>query len=174
VGKRSDFDRRPQDAYNTIDPRAVTALKPHLNGVRTFAEPCDGMGHLRLGLENAGLRCVYANDILNGEEDDDALRMTLYDIEGVDAIITNPPWTRSVLHKLILHFQSLRPTWLLFDSDWAYNRHAAPYLDTCSDIVAVGRLKWVPDTPHSGKDNASWYRFWRQHHGPTKFHGREL
>jgi hypothetical protein len=101
------------------------------------------------------------------------LRLTLYDVAGADAIITNPPWSRPILHKMILHFQRLKPTWLLFDSDWAYNRMAAPYLDTCSDIVAVGRLKWIEGTTHSGKDNCSWYRFWCRHHGLTKFHGRK-
>ena len=173
MGKRSEFERRPQDHYNTIDPRAVAALKPHLNGTRSFAEPCAGDRHLVRQLEAIGLRCWCSGDINDHiDEDDDAFRLTLYDVAGADAIITNPPWTRSILHKMILHFQALRPTWLLFDSDWAYNKHAVPYLETCSDIVAIGRLRWIPDTKDVGKDNCSWYRFWGQHHGPTKFHGR--
>ena len=164
--------RRAQDAYHTIDPRAVEALWPHLNGIHTFAEPCSGMGHLTRHLRDAGLVCVYENDILNGDEDDDALRLTAYDIEGCDAIITNPPWTRRILHQMILHFQEIRQTWLLFDSDWAYNRHAGPYLGHCSDIVAVGRLRWIEGTTMSGKDNCSWYRFDARHTGGPHFHGR--
>jgi hypothetical protein len=174
MGKRSDFVRRKADAYDTIDPRAVRVLLPHLKRgrIRTFAEPCNGMSHLQRQLEGIGLRCIYANDILNGEEDDDALRMTPYDLEGVDAIITNPPWTRRLLHPLILHFSKLKPTWLLFDADWAFNKHSGPYLEQCSDIVAIGRLRWIEGTTMTGKDNAAWYRFDARHYNGTKFHGR--
>jgi hypothetical protein len=169
VGKRSDFKRRPQDHYNTIDPRAVAALLPHLNGTKTFAEPCAGDRHLVRSLEAAGLRCTWNSDLSDGL---DARRLRPGMVRDADIICTNPPWSRGVLHDMIVHFQSLKPTWLLFDSDWANNRHAVPYLAHCSDIVAVGRLKWIEGSAHSGKDNTSWYRFWYQHQGPTVFHGR--
>lgn len=32
MGKRSEFARRPMDAYQTIDPRAVPPLLPFLRG----------------------------------------------------------------------------------------------------------------------------------------------
>ena len=168
MAKRSSFERRPQDAYQTIDPRAVKALAPHLRyyNYRTFAEPCAGDGHLVRELEKqVGLRCVLKSDI-----EVDAL--TIDSWNGADVIITNPPWNRKTLHRMILHFQKVRPAWLLFDSDWAYNKHAAPYLDQCMDIVAVGRLKWIEGTSHSGKDNTSWYRFYHRHSGGPRFHGR--
>lgn len=170
MGKRSDFKRRPQDAYQTIDPRAVAALLPHLSAVNTFAEPCVGQGKLMHWLIMlADLHVVMANDVclMDGK---DALTVT--DFKNADAIITNPPWTRVLLHAMILHFQKHLPTWLLFDSDWAFNVHAAPYLGCCSDIVAVGRLKWIEGSKHSGKDNVSWYRFWHGHSGGPHFHGR--
>jgi hypothetical protein len=169
MSKRSNFARRPQDHYDTIDPRAVRALKPHLNGTRTYAEPCAGNSELIRQLNTIGLVCVWAFDINDGV---DALELTPADIRNADAIITNPPWSRPLLHKMILHFQAIKPTWLLFDSDWANNKHAVPYLETCSDIVAVGRLLWIPNTTMTGKDNVSWYRFWHKHHGPTHFHNR--
>jgi hypothetical protein len=169
VGKRSDFKRRPQDAYQTIDPRAVEMLLPHLNGTRTFAEPCSGKRYLVRALVEAGLDCVWSSDI-----DDigavDALQLTWNMVSKANSIITNPPWSRDLLHQMIVHFQSLKPTWLLFDSDWAYNKTSAPYLKTCSDIVVIGRLKWIENTSHNGKDNCSWYRFSSSHRGPTKFH----
>lgn len=169
MGKRSDFERRPQDAYQTIDPRAVAALFPYLIGVNTFAEPCVGQGKLMHWLVMAGLHVVMANDVclMDGK---DALTVT--DFKGADAIITNPPWSRALLHALILHFQKHLPTWLLFDSDWAYNRSASPYLWRCTDIVAVGRLRWIEGTTDVGKDNCSWYRFWHEHEGGPRFHGR--
>lgn len=167
MGRRSDFVRRPHDAYQTVDPRAVETLMPFLrwHGIETFAEPCVGEGHLRRSLEAAGLHCMWASDIEDGT---DATGIIYPDLP--DAIITNPPWTREILHPIIDNLQRQAPTWLLFDSDWAYNVGAGPYLEHCSDIVAVGRLKWFNGT--GGKDNASWYRFDINHHGGPRFHGR--
>src|SRR4029077_18485072 len=117
-------------------------------------------------LLQAGLACVLGSDITKGV---DALTLTCF--KGADAIITHPPWTRVLLHPMIELFQRHAPTWLLFDCDWAYNKQASPYLDHCSDIVAVGRLKRFNNTP--GKDNAAWYRFHINHHGGPRFHGRD-
>jgi len=167
MSKRSNFARFPQDAYSTIDPRAVAALVPYLDGIRFYAEPCCGNGILMNWLAKAGLSSVQCSDIVEGI---DALSLT--DFGGADAIITNPPWTREILHDLIDHFQKHLPTWLLFDSDWAYTRQAKPYLNTCSDIVAVGRLRWIAGTKQMGKDNVSWYRFWHLRNGGPHFHGR--
>ena len=168
MGKRSEFKRRPMDAYQTIDPRAVGKLLPHLAGVRTFVEPCAGEGLLVSQLEGVGLRCSHKSDIDTGT---DALSL---EFPRADAIITNPPWTRDILHQMIVHFQRQAPTWLLFDADWAHTKQAAPYLPSCSHIVAVGRLKWIEDSPSCGKDNAAWYRFHAQHSDGPRFIGHEL
>src|SRR6478736_1429563 len=107
MGKRSSFERREADFYPT--PRAaVLPLIPHLRGIRSFAEPCAGAGDLVRHLEEFGLRCVYAGDIRNGQ---DALELDHYG--AADSIITNPPWSRDVMHRLIMHFQDIAPTWLL-------------------------------------------------------------
>ena len=103
MGKRSSFERRPADFYPT--PKAAVApLIPVLRagGIRTFAEPCAGDGDLVRHLEGFGLRCVYAGDIRTGQ---DALAVEQYG--AIDCIITNPPWSRDVLHGLITHFHSL-------------------------------------------------------------------
>jgi hypothetical protein len=149
MGKRSNFDRREADFYPT--PRAaVVPLIPYLrgSGIRTFAEPCAGDGALVRHLESFGLRCVYAGDISSGQ---DALALDHYG--AADAIIANPPYTRELMHRLIAHFQRILPTWLLLDSDWACTRQAAPFLPCCSDIVAIGRVKWIEGSKHTGKDN---------------------
>ena len=87
----------------------------------------------------------------------------VFDIEdadmNVDFFITNPPWSRDVLHPLIMHLSAIRPTFLLFDADWMHTKQAAPYLPYCKKIVSVGRVKWIPHSPHSGKDNCAWYLF---------------
>ena len=51
---------------------------------------------------------------------------------------------------------------------------ANPYLDQCSHIVSVGRVKWIADTPHTGKDNCAWYRFDCDHSGGPRFVGQRL
>lgn len=169
MGKRSSFPRRPMDAYDT-PLEAVLPLIPFLDHINTFAEPCCGNGRLIEHLERHGLRCADRGDIKTGQ---DALFLTEFDVQNVDAIITNPPWTRELLHPLMEHFMSLASTWLLFDADWMHTRQAAPYLPHCSRIVSVGRVKWMPGSPSNGKDNAAWYRFDHRHSTGPRFHGRE-
>lgn len=165
MGKRSSFERRPNDAYATPrDP--VPYLIPHLNGVRTFAEPCAGDGDLINHLLEFGLLCTYRNDIVGGVD-----ALTIDDFGDVDAIITNPPWTRKILHPLIEHFAAHKPTWLLFDADWMHTRQALPYLQICSHIVSAGRVKWIVGSAHTGMDNCAWYRFAADHYGKPRFWG---
>ena len=164
MGKRSNFDRIPRDFYPT-PAAAVAPLVPHLVGIRTFAEPCAGAGDLVRHLESYGLRCVYQGDVKAGQ---DALTIDQYG--DADAIITNPPWTRKLLHPLIEHFQRIAPVWLLLNSDWANTKQAAPYLATCSNILPIGRVIWIPGTTMHGKDNAAWYRFDARHVAGPIFH----
>jgi hypothetical protein len=168
MGKRSHgFERRAGDFYET-PAVAVGPLLPHLRGVRTFAEPCCGNGALVRHLEAHGLRCVYSGDIATGQ---DALAVASYG--EIDAIITNPPYTRDVMHKMIAHFPQIAPTWLLLEYDWAATKQAAPFMPTCSDIVAVGRLKWIADSKHTGKDNFAWFRFGARHNSGPVFYARD-
>ena len=194
MGKRSSFERIEKDRYETIDPRAVEILRPILSidsratvypfpsPVR-FAEICVGSGVLMRELERAGNLCVYANDIDNASGfgvQKSLFEITNSELEAAepDCIITNPPWSRPILHPLIEHCMKelYIPTWLLFDSDWAFTKQSSELLSKyCTDIVAVGRLKWIPGTSMSGKDNCSWYRFspFFTHDGNTIFHPRK-
>ena len=168
MGKRSNFERRPADFYPT--PRAaVLPLIPylHLRGIRSFAEPCAGDGALVRHLESFGLRCVYAGDIRSGQ---DAFALDHYG--APDCIITNPPYTRELMHSLIEHFQRVAPTWLLLETDWASTLQAVPFLPSCSDIVTIGRVKWIEGSKYTGKDNHAWYRFDIRHTTGPVFHAR--
>ncbi|WP_246737536.1 hypothetical protein [Nordella sp. HKS 07] len=168
MGKRSNFERREADFYST--PRAaVFPLIPHLRGIKCFAEPCCGDGTLVRHLEGFGLRCVYAGDIRTGQ---DALKIHHYG--EIDAIITNPPYTRPVMHALIEHFAKTAPTWLLLEYDWTATKQAQPFMRTCSNIVVIGRLKWIPGTRYSGKDNFAWCRFDARHDSGPILHNGEL
>jgi hypothetical protein len=166
VGKRSSFARKPRDFYPTPF-KAVEPLLPFLRRVQRFAEPCEGKGDLVRHLEQAGLKCVYRGDMHRGKN---ALARDNYG--RIDAIITNPPHTRDVMHKLIWHFQYIAPTWLLIDLDWAANEHAVPYLPCCSDIVVIGRVKWIENSAHTGKENYGWYRFSALHRNGPRLHNR--
>ena len=124
MGKRSNFERREADFYPT--PRAaVVPLIPYLRGIgiTTFAEPCCGDGALVRHLESFGLRCVYAGDIRTGQ---DALALDHYG--AADVIITNPPYTRDLMHRLIEHFQSIGRPGCCWMRTGRTTKQAAPFL----------------------------------------------
>lgn len=168
MGKRSDFPRRPMDAYAT-PMNAVLPVLPFLrrDGILTFDEPCDGNGDLKDHLRCHGLDCLYSGDIQKGF---DALDVPKF---RADAVITNPPWTRQLMHPLIWHFMRTSwQVWLLFDADWCHTKQATPLLRHCTDIVSAGRQKWIANSKHSAKDNASWHRFQLDHVRGPQFHSR--
>lgn len=165
MGKRSKFERRPQDAYAT-PYEAVPHLLPYLKPSTLFAEPCCGEMDLVNHLIRHGHVCTFAGDIAKGQDAKD------FRADNCELIISNPPWTREILHALIVHFSDQRPTWLLFDADWAFTKQSAPYMPRCRAIVPVGRLKWIPGSPHTGKDNAAWYLFDSEQHAAAQFYAR--
>ena len=72
-------------------------LIPYLRaGHQNLRRALCGEGDLIRHLESFGLRCVYAGDIRTGQ---DALALDHYG--AADAIITNPPYTRDLMHRLI-------------------------------------------------------------------------
>lgn len=166
MGKRSNFERRERDRYPT-PYAAVVPLLPHLPTFARFDEPCAGDGDLVGHLECSGHKCVTAGDILTGR---DALEITM---TTADMFITNPPWDRTILHPLIDRLSGIAPTWLLFDADWMHTQQSAPYMSRCRKIVSVGRVRWIPDSKMTGKDNSAWYLFdaLSQDGAPT-FHGK--
>lgn len=173
MGKRSDgFKRRPQDKYYT-PLTAVLPLLPHLAPRTTFVEPCAGDGRLVRHLEQHGHVCVGAFDITpehDSVECADALTAVVEAVPG-DVCITNPPWTREILHPLIEHWRVQMPTWLLFDADWVHTRQAVPFMPYCRKIVSIGRVQWIEGSKNTGKDNCVWHLF-DSTPGETLFFGR--
>lgn len=173
MGKRSKFDRIPRDYYRTWDPRAVAALLGHLEPETRFIEPCAGDGTLLDQLTAAGHICVDAWDIEPKRADvlsADALatRATGPKI----TFITNPPWTRTVLHPLIVHLSDQAPTWLLFDADWKHTKQAIPFKARLRRIVSVGRLRWIEGSDCDAKDNCAWHLFDKPGNVPAEFYMR--
>ena len=173
MGKRSDFERKPRDFYPT-PMEAVLPLLPHLKPNTLFVEPCAGDYALVEHLEAHGHICTDAFDI---EPQHEAVRRidALSDWNHAigNVIITNPPWDRKILHPMIDVFRVKMPTWLLFDADWMHTKQSAPYMPYCRKIVSVGRVKWIPDSKMTGKDNCAWYLF-QASAGEAVFSPREL
>jgi len=174
MGKRSTFERIERDYYRA-PYAAVEPLILHLPEILRYCEPCAGDGALINHLNSFGYECKFACDIEPQDQDIvkcNALNIyqPLFEGRNIDYIITNPPWSRNILHPMIDHFRKLAPTWLLFDADWMFTKQAAPYLPYCQKIVSVGRVKWFPDSDNTGKDNAAWYLF-LDHEVVTEFVG---
>ena len=175
MGKRSEFERVEKDYYPT-PAKAVEPLVWHLPEVFTFAEPCAGDGRLIHHIQQSRPRaeCVMAIDIEPRSIDilqGDALTYPVQAFSA-DYIITNPPWSRDILHPMIERFSAIAPTWLLFDADWAYTKQAKPFFAYLSVIQVVGRVKWIEGSKMTGKDNAAWYLFNQKAPlGETVFYG---
>lgn len=171
MGKRSDYAPRENPNLWLTPAEAVLPLKPFLRRGSTFYEPCAADGGLAAALAQLlGLWCSGMSDIspLNQKvKRIDALTISA----GVsDAFITNPPWERLLLHRLIDHLKWVRPTWMLIDSDWLFTKQAAEYIPDATHIVAIGRIKWIPDSDSVGMDNACWVRFVGGHDSGPKFY----
>jgi hypothetical protein len=158
MGKRSSFDRIERDFYPT-PLSAVVPLLPHLKPGTRFAEPCAGDGALIDILTDAGHHCAAAWDIEPQRADIERHDATQRLVGNVDCFVTNPPWDRKILHRLIPHLSIQHPAWLLFDADWIHTRQAVPFLPMLRKVVSVGRVKWIPGSPFAGKDNCCWHLF---------------
>ena len=173
MGKRSTFERLPRDFYPTPF-EAVRPLLPHLPPHTKFVEPCAGDGALIDALVGECHVCTYAFDIEPQRSDihvGDA-RIESSAGFGADCFITNPPWDRLVLHPVIANLSERLPTWLLFDADWLHTKQSIPYLPRLRQVVSVGRVKWIPDSKMTGKDNCCWYLFDKPTTGVPIFIGR--
>lgn len=161
MGKRSIFEHRKNDFYPTPEA-AVMPLIPFLpkNSFK-FYEPCAGDGRLVEFLHK------LSSGVSMGHTDiepqcDWVGQLDAFDVQVPDAtdlIITNPPWSRWLLHPMIEHFSRQKPTWFLFDADWIHTKQAVPFLPLCRKVVSIGRVKWIEDSKHTGKDNSCWYLF---------------
>lgn len=171
MGKRSSFERVPRDYYPTPYP-AVVPLLAHLRPETRFIEPCAGGGALIEHLRRHGHKCVLAYDIKPLRDGINMADALTGPVDPFAVTITNPPWDRKILHPLIERFSAVGPTWFLFDADWMHTRQAAPYMKWLHKIVSVGRVKWIEDSPFTGKDNCCWYLFDQTTEAPAQFVGR--
>lgn len=177
--RQSRYAKKDRCAYDTIDPRAVAALRPHIRSLTRFIEPCAGKGDLVRQLQAIGLECVDQFDIApraDGIRQEDAL-----DWQGPlvnrQPIITNPPFDWPQLGHLIRHLITQAPTvWLLLEASWAHTLRGAPFMAHCGRIVSIGRLRWEADSKHSSTKDYAWYLFGSAYisAGPPILHPRQI
>jgi len=188
MGKRSNFDRKDKDFYETPQD-AVEVLAQQYYSFSTdeldYFDPCYGGGAIERGLDKFVLSVCLGRFELTPE---DYPRNEGHHIYRADAtfhdysanlrfkdiryFITNPPWTRFLLHAIIDNLAGQKPTWLLFDADWMHTKQSAEYMKYCVKVVSIGRVKWFPDSKHTGKENCCWYLFDKNYTGATEFIGR--
>ena len=177
MAKRSNFDRIERDFYPTPEA-AFMPLVPHLPKTKFyFTEPCAGNGALAAWImkHTSGIFMSMSDIYPQGSDliqQKDMFRVTILPTKVEHYVITNPPWTRSILHPAIDHFALQSPTWFLFDADWCHTKQSQPYMDWLVKIVSVGRVKWIPDSKMTGKDNCCWYLFDARNKKTTQFYGR--
>lgn len=168
--------QRPRGFWPTPRP-AVVPLIPYLPRLARYGEPCAGAGDLIDHLSELwpGGRCVWASDIEPQAPGIEAMAVAdiTADLAGeVDLFTTNPPWPRigqkgDPALSIIRHLASIAPTWVLLPWDFGANDYFRALIGQCSDIVPVGRVKWIPDSSSAGVDNCAWFRFDAQNRHPA-------
>lgn len=171
MSKRANFDRHPRDYYPT-PYKAVEALIGYLPTEGTFIEPCAGNGALVDVLESTfGMICLDKFDLEPQKEGIRQFDATKYKAENpdtfltheniyVDYIITNPPFKWELLKPIIDNLLTLNTNIvLLLPADFMHNKRMKDLLKKCYQIVSIGRIKWIEDSPYSGKENYCWYFF---------------
>ena len=171
MAKFTNFKRRKHDAYFTPLHPAVPALIPHLPRGLKYCEPCAGRGDLIAHLEQLrpDVKCCMASDLVARTPLTDmpiilkdALTLRRRDVNRARTVITNPPWTRTILHPMLEHFlEELRlDVWFLLEADWMHTAQAAGYIqEHCDKIVSIGRIKWIEKSNSTGMQNYAWYHF---------------
>ncbi len=176
LGKRAKYELKPRDKYFT-PYEAVVPLDKVMEYGFSFCEPCAGDGRLVHHIEQLlpGTLCPAAFDIepnANWVLQKDALDLTEDDVMYCDYIITNPPFTYSILKPLMEKFISLRPTILLLPADYMHNIRMAPFMWQCEWVKSIGRVRWVEGSKTTGVDNFAWFKFNKDNDQHTQFFGR--
>lgn len=168
--RRQGLKPRERDDWAT-PYRATVPLFKVLEPCTLFADPCCGRGELIEHVESDGHICTLASDLLQADA-----RTARYAIDHRTVFVTNPPWRqRFEPNKIIENLSNQRALWALIPSDWLFNLRVAPLLPRLRKVVAVGRVKWVPNSPHSGFENSCWCLFDKPRpdaHATVRFVGR--
>jgi hypothetical protein len=160
---QSAFAKDALNRYDTIDPRAVAALLPHLAPRTRFIEPWAGKGDLVRQMSAAGHTCIDAFDIAPRApmiRQQDASTWQAGPYTRRETIITNPPFDWPVVSALPANWaDQVVHSWLLLEASFMHTRRAGPLMQRCRKIVSIGRLKWAADTEHASTKDYCWFQF---------------
>lgn len=177
MGKTSNYEKRPRDFYPS-PKKAVMPLVGHLPSHFWYAEPCAGDGILIEHLDTLFQATAFVSKDIepqaDGIEVGNGLDLTEEELQFCDYIITNPPFTWSVLSPLMDKWISLKPTVLLLPADFMHNIRFSKYLNVCTKIVSIGRVKWIEGSKTGGVENYAWYFFDKDNKQRTQFYGRPI
>ena len=161
MAKRTDKGipgSNPKDFWATPDEALLPLLDMLPSGTR-FIEPCAGAGAIVDSLTSRGHVCAGASDIApqrRGIKRLDAVKVTTTEAE---CCITNPPYSERLVKPLLRHWvQQDHTTWLLIPLDWLANLWFSEFAGHVHQIVPIGRVKWIKDSPSSGFENSVWTR----------------
>jgi hypothetical protein len=130
--RQSAFEKDALNRYDTIDPRAVAALLPHLPPRTHFIEPCAGKGDLVRQLQLHGHLCVKAFDIAPraaGIGTMDARQWKSPVPPDARPIITNPPYDWPLLAALLENWrQQVAFSWVLLEATFMHTRRGGPVM----------------------------------------------
>jgi hypothetical protein len=133
-----------------------------------FVDPCAGAGALADQLTEAGRVCAAMFDIEPLRED--ILRADARELGLFWEVITNPPFTRKLMHEIMLHCARQVPSWFLVEADWLMTQQAAEIIAKHgADIVAIGRLKWFRKGDPRDKGNDPMDNFVPEPFGACRF-----
>ena len=177
-------ERQPRDFYPT-PPRATECLLKTVP-LRGFVwEPCAGQGAMAKVIADAGY-AVLASDLVPYDDcvfpiltGVDALEAPLP--TGVQTIVTNPPYGKSLLPRLVAHWLDLlRPVngqlCLLLNARWSEGKQDGQDLTTrhpayAGKVKMFERIKWFEGTDKdnggSPQHNHAWL-IWDWHRDATK------
>lgn len=172
MGRRSDFNRIENDAYFTPEAAVVRAeyyLRKHI-GRRPVIEPFAGDGGLARKLSyNCDAEVVWLSDIdprpsvdgltiIRRADWKDGLRQKH---SSKSVVVTNPPWKKDLIIDLVYDCVDLGiESTLLLSGNLLHTAYFNKLLyPHCYSICSVGRLKWIPGSQHTSKDDAAWYHF---------------
>lgn len=171
----SGYARKERDLYET--PEWVTlALLPHMpRKIVNIWEPAVGNGKMASAIVGANFASVYGSDIAFG--DDFFLMETPNFDEGIDAIVTNPPYetaTDFCMRALTLMEPVNGVVAMLLRTDFDHAKTRSHLFRDCpafaKKVVLTKRIVWFePEPGEKGKSpsfNHAWFIWDWRHEGP--------
>lgn len=169
----SNYDRKDRDSYFTIEPWITEALLKEISHlpIEFVWEPACGAGHMSEVLSKKYV--VYSSDIHDyGYEVSvvrDFLETKPFDVHTIsDAVITNPPYEKTVceafVRKAVSFLETDSRTFLiamLLRNEWDSAKTRQDLFSNSpffyKKIVLTSRPRWVEDSKGAPRHNYAWY-----------------